>query len=131
MLDKWAFDNSGFSTVIKIIPWFVGLALAAASVFIGLFMISKSHNIIFFSGRRGVVASGIYSRVRHPMYLGTLLFLLGFLFISTSIFSLAVWILFFLAYDMLASYEERGLARKFGKRYRDYRNKVGKWFPKL
>jgi protein-S-isoprenylcysteine O-methyltransferase Ste14 len=131
MIDMWSSNNAGYSTLISIIPSLAGWVLAAVSVSIGIYLVSKSHNVIFVSGRRGLVSSGVYSWVRHPMYLGILLFLLGFLFIRTSIFSLAIWILFFLAYDMLATYEERNLVKKFGKRYKDYQKKVGKWFPRF
>ena len=55
------------------------------------------------------VDSGVYALVRHPMYLGILLFCLAFISISTSLVSIEIWITFFVFYDRMAAYEEKSL----------------------
>lgn len=103
------------------------------SLGIGIYLASKSHEVIF--GETGLqpylVDSGVYSWVRHPMYLGILTFCLGFLFIMFSLLSLGIWISFFVFYDKMATYEEKDLIRKLGDQYVKYQSRVGKWFPKL
>jgi protein-S-isoprenylcysteine O-methyltransferase Ste14 len=100
---------------------------------IGIYLALKSHEAIF--GENGLhpnlVNSGVYSWVRHPMYLGILMFCLGFLFIMFSILSSGIWIAFFIFYDKMATYEETDLVRKLGDQYVKYQSRVGKWFPKL
>ena len=54
-----------------------------------------------------VIESGVYGYVRHPIYLGTLLILLGFAIATLSILSLIVWVAFFTFLDRMATYEEK------------------------
>ena len=60
-----------------------------------------------------------------------LLFYVGFITATFSILTFAVWIGIVLLYDKLASYEEEELTRLFGDAYRDYRNRVPKWLPRV
>lgn len=120
----WLIDTLYNLTVIGSMP-----LLAVVLFVVGAYLVSKSHNAVFSPDRHGLVSSSVYAWVRHPMYLGTLLFFLSLLFFSFSLASFAVWIIFFLIYDNFASYEERELAKKISK-YRNYQKKVGKWFPR-
>jgi len=78
-----------------------------------------------------LVDSGVYAWVRHPMYLGTLLFCLVFLFIGFSVLSFAVWIAFFVFYDRMATYEENSLIEILGEEYIAYQKRVSKWLPRV
>lgn len=129
--DTWLSNTSGYSTVINVMPRTAAYILAAVSVLVGLYLVTKSHKAIFASGKRGVIATDVYAWIRHPMYLGVLLFFLGFIIVSTSLLSLAIWLVFFLAYDRMASYEENMLLKKFGNNYRLYQQRVGKWLPRI
>ena len=77
------------------------------------------------------VDSGVYAVVRHPMYLGTPLFCLSFLFISFSLLSIGIWVAFFIFYDKMATYEEKDLVRILGEEYIAYQKRVSKWFPRI
>lgn len=131
-IDTISFFIFGYSTVV------VGLVslpllLLPASVFLGLslYLISKSHNVVFVGTKDDpqLLDSGVYAWVRHPMYLGTLLFCLSFFSLSPSLFSLGIWIAFFVIYDKMATYEENDLVKILGKDYNSYQNRVSKWFP--
>ncbi len=131
-IDTISFFIFGYSTVL------VGLIslpmlLLPASVFLGLslYLIAKSHNVVFggTNDNRKLLDSGVYAWVRHPMYLGTLLFCLGFFFLSPSLISLGIWIAFFIIYDKMATYEENDLVKILGKDYKSYQNRVSKWLP--
>jgi len=104
------------------------------TVFVPCFyLVSKSHKAVLeqVHGPPQLVDSGVYAWVRHPMYLGTLLFCLAFLFISVSLVSIVIWVAFFIFYDRMATYEERSLIEILGEEYTSYQKRVSKWLPRL
>jgi len=76
-----------------------------------------------------VVSSGGFRYVRHPLYSACLLFYLGLAVSTASIFSLAFFVVIFVFYNYIASFEERLLDEKFGEEYRKYQRRTGKWVP--
>jgi protein-S-isoprenylcysteine O-methyltransferase Ste14 len=133
-LDSLSFFVFGYSMVIfGPIPLVVHLLLAFISTGFGVYLIAKSHQTVFGDAghQSRLIDSSVYSWVRHPMYLGILMFCLGFFFASSSIISLVVWLAFFILYDKMATYEEKDLIRTLGKEYIDCQKRVPKWFPKL
>lgn len=72
-----------------------------------------------------IVTSGIYSKIRNPMYLGFIIWLVGFpLFLQSAItlLSSAIWISFIIHWKIL---EEKELENKDPK-YGEYKNQT--WF---
>jgi protein-S-isoprenylcysteine O-methyltransferase Ste14 len=65
------------------------------------------------------------------MYLGTLVFFLGFFFAIPSLISLVVFAVFFVFYDKMATYEENDLIRILGEDYTAYQRRVPKWLPRF
>jgi protein-S-isoprenylcysteine O-methyltransferase Ste14 len=133
-LDSLSHFIFGFSTVVLDAVSFPPLLLGT-TVFlcIGSYLVSKSHKAVFDEGQASLklVDSGVYAVVRHPMYLGTLLFCLSFLFLIFSLVSIGIWIAFFIFYDRMATYEERSLIQILGEEYVAYQRRVAKWFPRL
>lgn len=75
---------------------------------------------------------GPYSYVRHPLYLGSLLFLVGFCVLAGSITAAALSGVIFLGLYLPAMRaEERLLARQYGPRWNAYREDSGALVPKL
>jgi protein-S-isoprenylcysteine O-methyltransferase Ste14 len=98
----------------------------------GTYLALKSHAVFpETAGKSRLIESGVYSWVRHPMYLGTFLFCLGFSFVIVSLLSLGVLIGFFVFYDKMATYEEKDLVSKLGQEYTLYQKRVPKWLPGL
>jgi protein-S-isoprenylcysteine O-methyltransferase Ste14 len=135
----WGVDSLSFfifvySTVIFDIIAFPAL-LVGVSVILGLsfYLVSKSHKAVLeqIHDPPELVDSGVYAWVRHPMYLGILLFCLAFLFISISLASLVIWLGFFIFYDRMATYEERSLIELLGEQYAAYQKRVSKWLPRV
>jgi protein-S-isoprenylcysteine O-methyltransferase Ste14 len=94
----------------------------------GVYLIKESHDAVLGkTGKPEFVESGVYSLVRHPMYLGGLMILLGFLFLKFSLIAFAIWIVFLVLCDWMASYEEKDLLRVLGRTYADYQSRVPKW----
>ena len=75
-----------------------------------------------------LVTSGIYGYSRNPMYLGLVLILLGWAFYLSHFLAfvlLPVFILYMTRFQIQP--EEEMMARKFGKTYQAYLNKVRRW----
>jgi len=132
----WGLDSLVFnySTVlVGFVPLPVRFFHAILSVGMGAYLGAKSHKAVFgeVHDQPRLIDSGVYSWVRHPMYLGILMFCLGFFVSSFSLLSLGIWTGFFIVYDKMATYEEKDLIRILGEEYTVYQKRVPKWFPRL
>lgn len=75
---------------------------------------------------------GVYSIVRHPLYLGNYLMWLGLLvFIMDLPFLIAVSLVYWLYYERIMFAEESFLTREFGQQYIDWSMKVPPFLPKF
>ena len=83
--------------------------------------------------RKGnLVTTGIYSRLRHPMYLSNILFALGWALLFRGIHALLCVPIWALCYGVLIFFEEKGLEEEYGEGYREYKRRVPwKLIPKL
>ena len=79
----------------------------------------------FFSKRKEeIVATGLYSKVRHPQYLGIILATMGFTFVGERPMAWISWLNLIFLYLLLANYEERILKEKYGEKTQRYRQQV-------
>ena len=77
-----------------------------------------------------IVDDGIYSYIRHPMYAGVLVGMIGLSLWTESFLRLLLTILLFLVLDAKSEYEETKLIDTYGLLYEDYMIKVpGKFYP--
>ena len=73
---------------------------------------------------------GIYSVVRHPLYLGNYLIWLGIVFFTFSIsFSIIFSLLFWIYYERIMSAEEDFIHEKFGESFNNWADKTPPFFP--
>jgi protein-S-isoprenylcysteine O-methyltransferase Ste14 len=79
-------------------------------------------------GGSALVTSGPFRFSRNPMYLGILIWLIGFAILlgSLSVFFLPV-VIFLLAQFILIPIEEKRMEQTFGKEYMDYKSRVRRW----
>jgi protein-S-isoprenylcysteine O-methyltransferase Ste14 len=79
-----------------------------------------------------LVVSGQYRYVRNPMYVAILAIVLGQSLVLGSVRLLAyaalVWVV---VHVWVLAYEEPTLTRTFGPSYREYRQRVRRWWPRL
>ncbi|MDI6905725.1 MAG: isoprenylcysteine carboxylmethyltransferase family protein [Candidatus Bathyarchaeia archaeon] len=79
-----------------------------------------------------IVDTGPYGIVRHPQYAGGILFIIGWFLIWGAIYCLYLVPLFVLLAIVQAFIEEKYILEKeFGDEYREYKKKVGMFFPKI
>ena len=106
---------------------FLGLSLAGA-----VYLVRSAHGVVRPDERpSGVVTTGAFKYVRHPIYLGSLLTYLGLAISTGSLLSLALLAGIFLFHNSIASYEEEVLLARFGEEYGRYKKRTGKWVPRI
>lgn len=138
-LGVWGIDSLSFfifrySTVLVDVISFPALLLPSfVSLGFGLYLVAKSHKAVFGEAhvQPKLLDSGVYSWVRHPMYLGILMCCLAFFFASPSLLSFGILLVFFILYNKMTTYEEKSLIQILGEEYIAYKKRVPKWFPKL
>ena len=77
-----------------------------------------------FEETADLVTTGIYSRLRHPMYLGILLIHIGFPLLTDSALSLLSAGLWAPQILLWKRWEDEELGERFGEKYREYRRKT-------
>jgi protein-S-isoprenylcysteine O-methyltransferase Ste14 len=129
--------------LLSLIPVSVGMALRLwAAGYIGRAgrdrQVNAAARASAAAGRRSVaqpqlVTSGPYRYVRHPLYVGNFLLVLGSLVaLSPPVWlSVAVLAFFVIEYRLIAQAEERKLAGAFGEDYVSYRNRTPSVFPRF
>jgi len=76
--------------------------------------------------------TGIYSLVRHPLYIGNFFMWLGpVLFVRTSVFIVFFVLIYWLYYERIMFAEEQFLRRKFGEAYDKYSEIVRAVLPRF
>ncbi len=121
---------------VRVVLIVAGLAAVAVGLSLGV----ATTRMLFREGRgtpapwdatRKLVVRGVYRRVRNPMMTGVFCILLGeaAAFASTALLTyLVIVIVVNLLYIPLV--EERGLERRFGEQYREYKRNVPRWIPR-
>lgn len=101
---------------------YLGLSFFLIGVFLFIFSHTKLKG---FEDRGKLVTSGIYSKIRNPMYLGFILWIIGFPVFTRSLLTFAssiIWISHIVYWKIL---EEKELEKKY-ESYREYKKKT--WF---
>ncbi len=77
-----------------------------------------------------VNTTGIYSVVRHPLYLGNFLMWLGIALLTANVwFVLLFCAVFWIYYERIMYAEEQFMSRKFGDEYRTWADRTPAFFP--
>ena len=78
-----------------------------------------------------LLKEGIYARVRHPRYASVIVGIMGFALLTNYSGVYVVVALTPLALYLITVLEERELLARFGEEYRQYREGVPRFFPRL
>ena len=119
------FLSDHISLTIRLI--ILGLLLVTA-----VYLVRSGHVVVKHEQRSsGIVSTGAFGCVRHPLYLGSILFYLGLVISTASLISFVLVVLIFIFYDYIANYEEKLLEERFDEAYRRYKQRTGKWLPMI
>jgi protein-S-isoprenylcysteine O-methyltransferase Ste14 len=128
--DSFFLHRSTF--LVHDIPLLVRLGLLALAVFGSISLIRSAGEVVHHGQRPDhVLTAGAFRYVRHPLYLGVLLFYLGLTLATVSLLSLAVFAGIFIFYNYISGYEEKLLEARYGEAYKEYKARTGKWIPKI
>jgi len=129
------------SKIIAVHEWWVDfLFLCVGFLGLGIRMLTVGFTPKGTSGRNtgaGQIAeqlntAGIYSMVRHPLYLGNFFMWLAPVLILTDLwFTLFFCAFYWIYYERIMFAEEQFLRKKFGDNYLDWANKTPAFFPKF
>lgn len=78
-----------------------------------------------------LVTRGPYRRLRHPIYSGGAVMVLGAAALSDSAFTLAVGLALLAVLDVRTRREERLLLERYGEAYRRHMERTRRWLPRL
>jgi len=99
-------------------------------LFLGFYLLYKGWNLIYNNPGR-LVTTGVYSRVRHPQYVGLFLISFGLLVQWPTLLTLVIWPILMVAYWRLAKREEAEVARQFPAEWEEYSRHVPAFLPRF
>ncbi|MDD5337655.1 MAG: isoprenylcysteine carboxylmethyltransferase family protein [Candidatus ainarchaeum sp.] len=79
----------------------------------------------------GLVKTGPYSIIRHPVYVAHVFFNFGAYLITGAVIPLMVFVMWVVLIKPLADLEDEELALRLGEKFHDYKKKVPQLLPKL
>jgi protein-S-isoprenylcysteine O-methyltransferase Ste14 len=117
----------------KYVPLYVRIPVTVLLIVAAVYLIRSSEKVLFREVREvpRVVRESVFSKVRHPLYLGSMLFYAGLVMLTLSIASAFVFAAGALFFNFIAREEEKLLLAKFGEEYVKYQNEVPMWIPGL
>lgn len=118
--------------------YFMVIGLAMIVLGQGLRILAIGLSYIVRGGRmrriyaENLVTDGLFAHCRNPLYVGNILIVMGFVFISGNMTGIIVGSLAFtIIYRLIVHSEENFLSAKFGKPYADFCADVPRWIPRL
>jgi len=78
-----------------------------------------------------MVTEGVFSVIRHPIYLGEILLYVGLLIWSISLAAGVVWVFAIVFLHYISRHEEKLMLGIFGREYERYMQEVPMWLPRL
>lgn len=123
--------------LVRGVIWFLSFSFVFIGHLIRILTVGRRH--LQSSGRnrshqvaKELNTTGIYSVVRHPLYLGNALIWLGLVcFLENGWFILIFIMIFWLYYERIMFAEERFLEREFSEKFKNWADKVPAFIPRF
>ena len=114
-------------------PFLLHMSIGLALIAFGGWLALRGIQIVFRDLRPEpiMITDGMFSKVRHPIYLGVMIVYVGILSITLSLFGAIIFIFVMILYNWLAKHEEKLMLGIFGDAYQEYIRQVPMWLPKL
>jgi len=114
--------------LVGLLVLYLGMALFAWAA---LHLKDGIHGLVEPRSDRGVVNTGPYSVIRHPIYVAMFIALIGAAIVSRSIVGIASTLLVFLPAEIhRARLEERALADAFPELWKEHASRTGFFLPR-
>lgn len=114
------------------LPGFILILLSICINFVSRRDLARYWTLFSTTGKeQKLVKTGIYAKVRHPIYLSGLILSLGFTLIAGNLYGLLFFILSLVAFVTRIKKEERELITKFGEEYKEYAKETSLLKPKM
>jgi len=121
----WRPHLSGIQQAVGALVGLSGVILAVLSYR----ALGKNFRVFAAPRRNGtLITSGVFSKLRHPMYAGAILMIGGWMLFFGSFLSLPLWLAFSILYVVKSVKEERILVDRFPE-YKEYQKKTYKFLP--
>jgi protein-S-isoprenylcysteine O-methyltransferase Ste14 len=78
-----------------------------------------------------VIKEGIYSKIRHPQYMGAIMAHIGFSFLFSGLYAFLTTPIIVIYNYLISWKEEKELVREFGEEYETYMENVPMFIPKF
>jgi protein-S-isoprenylcysteine O-methyltransferase Ste14 len=128
----WGLDGAPAALPVALGGLLLAAGIGLLAWTVGLFSAFGRGTLAPWNPTQRLVVRGAYRHLRNPMISGVLLALLGEAALLGSSPILAWAVIFSLANAIyIPRVEERGLERRFGEEYREYRRNVPAWIPRL
>jgi protein-S-isoprenylcysteine O-methyltransferase Ste14 len=117
----------------NILPWYLRLVIFISLFIFSGYLAQNGLKKVFKEERKEIIVidTGVFSIVRHPIYLGSIIVYLSFVVLSLSIVAFFIFLIIFVFYYYLCRYEEKILIKKLGNKYQVYMKNVPMLIPKI
>jgi protein-S-isoprenylcysteine O-methyltransferase Ste14 len=104
------------------------MVISSGLMAIGFYLLAMGWKEVY-RDREALVTDGLYTKIRHPQYMGLILIIVGFLVMWPTLLTLLLAPLLLARYILLAKEEDRELEEKFGEDFVRYKEKVPAFIP--
>ncbi|OEU52065.1 MAG: hypothetical protein BA871_09115 [Desulfuromonadales bacterium C00003096] len=122
----WFLDNPAGIEELRYVGWII-LAVGLVLIFLPKFAFRSKGNVEKekdWTETSVLVDTGIYSVIRHPLYLGWLLMYFAIIFWSQHWLTILIGVIGMICVYLISRQEDQRLVEKFGDDYKDYMQKV-------
>lgn len=102
----------------------IGIPLLTLNFYIKIIAQKQIGKLPGLKTKGKLIATGIYSIIRHPLYLSNGFLALGLAIVFKSLYAFLFSIAYFLLFLPIIYFEEKNLLKKYGKEYTKYKRKV-------
>lgn len=133
-ISVWIFDSFFYKEIYFFavyVPLFLRILIVTLIASFAFWLVVNGMKTVFgeIRERPHVITKGVFSIVRHPVYLGAMLIYLAIFLSTFSILTSITYILVIALYIFLSLSEEKELIKRFGDEYREYINNVPMLIP--
>ena len=129
--------NWFYRRVLPSVPWLPALGIAIAVVGFAFAVWARSHigrnwsSAVTAKVQHELICSGPYRWVRHPIYSGLLLAILGTVLVQDQVRGVIALLLVYAGWKIKSRLEEQMMVSTFGDEYIAYAKSTGALFPRL